>query len=236
MSTTEQRKDPYQAVTDLIIEHLERGTVPWRCPWQRETGMPRNFHTGKAYSGINVLLLGFRHQPSPYWLTFRQAVERGGNVRKGEKGSIVVKYGQAKPKADASASASSQPGLKAEDPKPKRRMFLREYTVFNACQIEGIEFPSVSPVHAKSMDERIAAAEQVVANMPNRPSIHEGARERACYSLLNDTVRMPSFGSFENAESYHLTLFHELVHAVGHPARLNRPSLVKHDEFGGPVY
>jgi hypothetical protein len=62
MSTPEKHKDPYQTVTDLIIEHLERGTVPWRCPWQRDVGIPRNFHTGKTYNGINVLLLGLRHQ------------------------------------------------------------------------------------------------------------------------------------------------------------------------------
>lgn len=66
----------------LIIEHLERGTAPWHCSWQRDVGIPRNFQTGKAYSGINVLLLGFRHQPSRWWLTFQQALERGGHVRK----------------------------------------------------------------------------------------------------------------------------------------------------------
>ena len=137
MSANEQRKDPYQAVTDLIIEHLERGTVPWRCPWQRDVGVPRNFHSGKAYGGVNVLLLGFRHQPSPWWLTFRQTLERGGHVRKGEKGATVVKFGQFKPKGDLADHT-------ADDAKAKKKMYLREYTVFNATQIEGIEFPAVS--------------------------------------------------------------------------------------------
>jgi antirestriction protein ArdC len=100
MSTPAKHKDPYQTVTDIIIEHLERGVVPWRCPWQREVGIPRNFNTGRPYNGINVLLLGLRHQASPYWLTFRQALERGGHVRKGERGSTVVKVGQFKPKGE----------------------------------------------------------------------------------------------------------------------------------------
>ena len=236
MSTTEQRKDPYQAVTDLIIEHLERGTVPWHCPWQRDVGIPRNFHTGAAYRGINVLLLGFRHRPSPWWLTFQQASERGGNVRKGEKGATVVKYGQFKPKADLHGSAPADAGSQTGDPKQKKQMFLREYTVFNACQIEGVEFPAMSLTHAKNMDERIAAAEQLVAAMPNCPSIHEGTRTQACYRPVTDTVQMPPYGSFESAETYYLTLYHELIHATGHSSRLNRESLTKHDEFAGPVY
>lgn len=237
MSNTEQHKDPYQAVTDLIIEHLERGTVPWRCPWQRDVGIPRNFHTGASYSGINVLLLGFRHRPSPWWLTFQQALERGGHVRKGEKGSTVVKYGQFKPKTDLHGSAPTDASAQADNPRQKKRMFLREYTVFNACQIEGVEFPTIiSLTHAKNMDERIAVVEHLVAMMPNRPSIHEGMRSQACYKPVTDTVQMPPYGSFESAETYYLTLFHELVHATGHPSRLNRESLTKHDEFAGPVY
>jgi antirestriction protein ArdC len=229
MSTPAKHHDPYQTVTDIIIEHLERGTVPWRCPWQREVGMPRNFNTGKPYNGINVLLLGLRHRPSPYWLTFRQALERGGNVRKGERGATVVKVGQFKPKSEDSAPIQ-------DDGKEKKRNFLREYTVFNASQIEGIEFPTVSSTHARNMDERISAAEQLVAAMPNRPSIHEGARTIASYKLATDTVQMPAYGSFENAEGYYNTLFHELVHSTGHPERLNRESLIKHDGFGGKVY
>lgn len=236
MSTPEKHKDPYQTVTDLIIEHLERGTVPWRCPWQRDVGIPRNFHTGKTYNGINVLLLGLRHQASPWWLTFQQALERGGHVRKGEKGSMVIKVGNCKAKPALPGSEPPLAGSSADDPKQKGRMFLREYTVFHASQIEGIEFPTVSAAQVRNMDERIAAAEQLVAAMPNCPSIHEGARTVACYRPATDTVQMPSYGSFESAETYYLTLFHELVHATGHPSRLNRDSLTKHDQFGGPVY
>ncbi len=228
MSHAESRTDPYQAVTDLILEHLERGVVPWRCPWQREVGIPRNFHTGKTYNGINVLLLGLRHMPSPYWLTFRQAQERGGHVRKGEHGAHVIKVGESKSSSPDEAEATDEPR--------RKRLFLREYTVFNAVQIEGIEFPPVNPIPQLPVSERIEAAEQIVAEMRNRPSIHEGARTMACYRLQTDTVQMPPFGSFESAEAYYLTLFHELIHATGHADRLNRESLLKHDGFGGKVY
>ena len=229
MSTTESRIDPYHAVTHLIIEHLERGVVPWRCPWQREVGIPRNFHTGKTYNGINVLLLGLRHLPSPYWLTFCQAQERGGHVRKGERGAHVIKVGESKSSAEDKGS---------DDPvQPQRkRLFLREYTVFNASQIEGIEFPATPGIPALSQNERIEAADQVVAEMQLPPVIVEGMSTVACYRMATDTVNMPAIASFESAEAYYLTLFHELIHSSGHPKRLNRESLIKHDGIGGKVY
>ncbi len=231
MSTTEQRKDPYQAVTDLIIEHLERGTVPWHCPWQRDVGIPRNFHTGKTYNGINVLLLGLRHMPTPYWLTFRQAQERGGHVRKGERGALVIKVGESK------SSTSSENEVSEDPTQPQRkRLFLREYTVFNATQIEGIEFPATQGISVLSQNERIEAADQVVAEMQLPPMIQEGMSNVACYRMATDTVHMPAIASFESVEAYYLTLFHELIHSSGHPKRLNRESLIKHDGFGGKVY
>lgn len=230
MSTAESRIDPYQAVTNIIIEHLERGVVPWRCPWQREVGIPRNFHTGKTYNGINVLLLGMRHMASPYWLTYRQAQELGGHVRKGEHGSHIIKAGESK------ATSSDETTGEDAAPQQRRRVYLREYTVFNAVQIEGIDFPSANPIPQLPERERIQAAEQVIAEMPLPPVIQEGMSTAACYRMATDIVQMPAFASFESAEAYHLTLFHELVHATGHPKRLNRESLIKHDSFGGKVY
>lgn len=228
MNIAESRIDPYQTVTNLIIEHLERGVVPWRCPWQREVGIPRNFHTGKTYNGVNVLLLGLRHMPSPYWLTFRQAQERGGHVRKGERGAHVIKVGESKSSEEEGADAPALPQHK--------RLFLREFTVFNATQIEGIEFPATLGIPALSPNERIEAAEQVVAEMQLSPVIQEGMSTVACYRMATDTVHMPIIASFESAEAYYLTLFHELIHSSGHPKRLNRESLIKHDGFGGKVY
>lgn len=231
MSNAESRIDPYQAVTSLIIEHLERGVVPWRCPWQREVGIPRNFHTGKTYNGINVLLLGLRHMPSPYWLTFRQTQERGGHVRKGARGAHVIKVGQSK-----SSSDSADEAVEDVVRPPRKRAFLREYTVFNASQVEGIDFPIANNIPALSPNERIQAAEQVVAEMQRPPTLEEGRTTVACYRMATDTVHMPAFASFEAAEAYYLTLFHELIHASGHPQRLNRESLIKHDGFGKKVY
>jgi antirestriction protein ArdC len=75
----------YEIITERILGKLEEGTVPWRKPWQGgEAGMPRNLQTGHPYRGINVFLLAAAGYASPYWLTFRQARQRGGSVRSGE--------------------------------------------------------------------------------------------------------------------------------------------------------
>lgn len=224
-----ERRDPYQLVTETIIKHLEEGVVPWRCPWNRQIGKPRNFHTGKPYRGINQMLLSLRRFASPFWLTFNQVKTLGGSVRKDERGSIVVKYGSFQPKPETALPAD-------DNKKPKKRLFLKEYVVFNAVQTDGISFPAVTEQKALPEAKRVEVAEQIVANMPQPPVIMEGQRDMAAYKPSTDTLFMPAFGSFASAEDYHLTLFHELIHATGHEIRLNRKSLVEHDGFGGKVY
>src|SRR4029077_507999 len=82
------RNDVYQIVTDRVISLLEAGTVPWRKPWAGgDYQFPRNLASGKAYRGVNVWLLSCAGYGSPYWVSYKQAKERGGNVRKGEKSS-----------------------------------------------------------------------------------------------------------------------------------------------------
>jgi len=222
--TEKKRFDPYEAVTTLILKQLENGTVPWRCPWSQKVGRPRNFHTGNVYQGINTILLGFRRYASPYWLTIRQANMLGGHVRKGEHGSMVVKYGQFEKNSE-----------EADDDK-KALYYLRGYTVFNAIQIEGIDFPAVENGTSKVPVERVAVAEKIVADMPRKPAIEEGKRADAWYSPKRDVVQMPALSRFENSEAYYLTLFHELVHATGHGSRLNRKTLVESDGMLGKKY
>ena len=222
------RPDPYQQVTDLIIGHLERGVVPWRCPWNREVGRPRNFQSGHAYQGVNVVLLGCRFAASPWWMTYRQAQARGGHVRKGEHGAMVVKYGTFSPKDEPAGGMNAEAKCQG--------MFLRTFTVFNASQIEGIQFPETIHPAALSEDQRNLKAEAIVEAMPQRPAIRDGSGSRACYRPALDEIEMPPFSRFDSGESYYGTLFHELGHATGHPTRLNRESLTGHDGFGGQGY
>jgi antirestriction protein ArdC len=79
-------RDIYEAITERFIEQLKRGTVPWQKPW---FGV-QNIVSRKPYSGVNSLLLGSTDYQSPFWLSFKQALDVGGHVRKGEKSTPVI--------------------------------------------------------------------------------------------------------------------------------------------------
>jgi antirestriction protein ArdC len=115
----------YELITARIIALLEQGTVPWQMPWDASTGWPQNFVTKKRYSGINVLILLSMYYKSPFWLTFRQASQLGGSVRKAEKACPVVFW----KKIQVSDKVSDE-----EQEVP----FLRYYYVFNVAQCDGI--------------------------------------------------------------------------------------------------
>lgn len=210
------KSDIYQQVTDRIIEQLEQGVVPWKSPYFSKVGFPRNFASGRAYQGINVFLLGSLRFTSPYFLTFLQAKELGGHVRKGEHGSLVVKYGTYT-KEDEQAAA----GADAET-----RRFLKAYTVFHASQIEGIEFPAPANLPELSITEKTALAREIVSGMPKAPEIREGSAV-PCYRPATDSVHMPERRFFDSEEAYYSTLFHELSHSTGHADRLARKSLLE---------
>jgi len=216
--------DVYQIVTDRIVELLEKGVAPWRKPWNdAETFLPPcNLVSGKEYSGINHFLLNACPYENPYWLTYKQAQERGGHVRKGEKGMPVI-FWKMYEKEDA----------QTEDGK-RVLPVLRYYTVFNAEQCEDIETPDVPKVqtyHQKPIEE----AEAVQLAMPNRPVVEFGGG-RAYYSPLADTVRVPEINRYQKREEFYSTLFHELGHATGHESRLCRPGVTEAHYFGDPTY
>ena len=220
------RNDPYQIVTDCILGHLERGVVPWHYPWNRASGCPRNFQTGRAYQGVNVLLLSLQRRPSRWWLTFRQTRERGGSVRKGEHGAIVIKWGTQK--------RSLKNGDGSEE--NKTVYFLKAYHVFNAVQIEGVEFPPETDIVHIDESQRIARADEIVAKMPDPPAIHEGRFTQAFYRYATDTIDMPPFARFRSPADFHLSRFHELVHSTGHEKRVGRKGITEGDGFRGKKY
>lgn len=206
-------KNVYERVTQRIVEQLEAGVVPWRSPHFAKVGFPVNFQSGNPYRGINVILLGMAGYVSPYFLTYQQAAAKGGQVRRGEKGYSVIKFGTIDTEQEEGAET--------------RRFFLRHYTVFNACQIDGIDFPEPP---ARSLTEESAQcdrAREIVAGMPHPPAIHEGRFSQAFYRPGTDEVEMPARTFFETELTFYSTLFHELTHATGHLSRLARKSLLE---------
>ena len=213
----------YDIVIDRIVKQLEAGIVPWRRPWGGPDHAPRNAASRKFYRGVNVFLLATASYDASDWLTFRQANLWGGHVRKGERGWPVVFW---------SVRETIDPATGQKD----RQFILRQYTVFNVEQCDGLPAVLTQPAAPQIDFQPIAECERIVAGLPaNRPAVEHGGT-RACYSPSLDRVQMPKPERFESAEAYYSVLFHELTHATGHPSRLNRPGITDVAPFGSPVY
>ena len=186
----------------------------------------RNLISKKAYRGINVFLLGCAGFTSPYWLTFKQAKELGGSVKKGERGNIVVFWKWL-------FKEEEQENGEIEEVKIP---MLRYYTVFNVDQCEGIPADIIPALDDNTNTlEPIEAAEQLISSMPLCPSISYGGN-RAFYSPSADRVQLPALEQYEIAEEYYSTAFHELAHSTGHKSRLNRKEITSHNPFGSKEY
>lgn len=218
---TSSTTDVYQIVNERIIALLEQGTVPWQQPWQG-AGIPSNLVSKRPYSGINVWLLSTLNYPSNYYLTYAQLTKLGALVRKGEKSHIVVFWKRLQTQSEADSEL------------PQSKFVLRYYRVFNIEQCENLPL-SILPVEQKIDVQPIEACEQIVTHMPLRPNIIH-LHGAAFYHHLGDFVNIPRMEHFHSPESYYQTLFHELVHATGHPSRLNRPSLTSAITFGSETY
>jgi len=215
------RTNLYDEITGKIIAELEAGQFPWVQPWGSSTaqaplGLPKNASTGRAYSGINILILwgaviqhGF---PGQGWLTYRQAAALGGNVRKGERGTTVV-Y------ADRFTPEDEKRRARESGEEPGKIPFLKRFTVFNAAQCEGLpeEIAAVAPppppglidphvealIRATGIDFRIGG-------------------NRAFYVPSQDFVMVPPPQAYFEPINWHRTALHEMGHATGHPSRLAR--------------
>lgn len=217
----------YDKITQIIIAELEKGSIPWQKPWAT-AGAPVNAKTGKEYRGINTLVLGLTAQTrgfkSNLWLTFNQAKDMGGYIKKGATGTPVVFW-------KLFTAEDKDTGEETTIP------LLRHTTAFNLDQTEGVELPEsrATTEHPEPL-EPIVVAERVVDNMPNKPQMTVGG-SRAFYKPSTDTVNMPERQSFKTSEGYYGTLFHELGHATGHASRLNRKGIASdRDFFGGQTY
>jgi antirestriction protein ArdC len=218
MTATSPRADLYSRVTNRIIVELEKGVRPWLQPWNAQHAEGRITRplraNGQAYKGINVLMLWGEALASgfgcPIWMTYKQAQETGGQVRKGEHGALVV-YADRMRRTE---TADNGEEIEHEIP------FLKGYTVFNCEQIDGLpEHYYARPSPPLPAPARIEAAEQFAG--ATGAAIHHGGG-RAFYAIDADRVQLPPFESFADPESYYATLLHELTHWTRHPSRLAR--------------
>jgi len=216
-----KRFDIYETVTNLIVERLEAGVVPWQMPWKTANCIPRNLISKRPYRGFNFwYLLSFNFE-RPYFLTFNQIKDLGGSIKKGSKSFMVIFWKLIECEKEDSIE---------EIP------FLRYYRVFHIDNVEGIN-PGLIPEN-KDYDHEfdpIGTCDELVERWVDSPEIILG-KNKACYIPLLDTVHMPHPRTFFKDEAYYSTLFHELVHAVGHKKRLNRHEKFPDHQFGSRDY
>ena len=212
----------YEVITNQIIDRLERdGVVPWHQPWSTER--PKNLVSKKEYRGINVFLLGAGRYSNPYWLTFKQAKQLGGHVKKGEKSTPVVFWKWLERERENPDTGEVE---------TVSTPLLRYYRVFNVEQCEGLSVPALENTREF---HPIEEAERVVQEMPQCPIIQQETAQ-AFYWPSADVVNMPPAELFSSDEEYYSTLFHELTHATGHESRLNRLDTDKLAAFGSRDY
>lgn len=227
--------DAYQMVTDRICELLEQGFIPWDKPWAMVSDCAWSGHDGHAYTLLNQFLLadpakkykGFDElikDIAGEWVTFKQAQDRGGKVKKGEHGRKVVFFSMV-PKKDEDGNETE-----------KLIPVVSWSTVFKISQCEGIEQKFHTDADTLYDFKPNQTADEVATEYIYREGINFGTKHsnKACYNPTTDTVTMPLPEQFKDNAEYYSTLFHELTHSTGHPKRLNR--IVKTAAFGDDEY
>jgi antirestriction protein ArdC len=227
---TNNNTDTYQRITDYVISQLENGKIVWQKGWN-SLGLPKNIVTNNHYRGWNIFYLNFVTSffkyKTPYFITYKQTLDKGGTIRRGEKGFQVVWWATIENKREIINDGD-------ENEKSKVFRLPKVHTVFNLDQTYGIEFPKVEN-QFRSNTFKIYACENILKNMPGIPPIkHQG--DKAFYNPITDIITMPPVERFHSDEAYYKTLFHELAHSTGHAKRLNRKELVEYDGFAKENY
>ena len=211
-------RDHYAAVTEQVIAALEAGTLPWRKPWDPDKAggpaMPRNATTGVRYRGVNTVVLGMSplafRSGDPRWCTYKQAAERGWQVRKGERATTAYFFKRLEVR-DGTDTADGGDAA-------RRIPLLRSFSLFHASQVENVP-DYVPPTVAEAPWRAPEATGIIVAN--SGAAVRVGG-DRAFYSPSTDHIQMPPRQAFHSAAGWSSTILHELAHWSGSETRLNR--------------
>ena len=213
------RIDIYQQVTDQVIEALEAGVKPWICPWDvtHSDGLPQNAATGSFYNGINIMLLwmsaGINQYSSSQWLTYKQAQALGGNVIKGEKGTMITFYKTYE--------------RETEEGKVEIIPVIKQHKVFNLDQTDGV---AKQQTIEREEVETLNHAEDF---FNSTGAIFHFGGQKAFYRPSTDEIILPSKSLFHSTADFICTMAHETGHWTGAKHRLNRP---KGKTFGDEAY
>lgn len=210
------QRDICQEITDRIVDLLEQGVVPW-SPEQDTTGVPvipSNASSGNVFHGVNVINLWVEQHrrgfSSPLWMSFKQAKEAGGSVRKGEKGSRVIFYKTLEKETDQ----TDDNGEAVTETVP----MLKSSTLFNLDQIENVDH--LRDVERPRYDFTPVEIGEHLIDASGVPLSHGGVTP--FYRPSDDSITMPERDRFPVSEDYYAVYAHELVHATKHRDRCDR--------------
>lgn len=204
-------------ITDQVIASMLKGVDGWQGSWMSgyDNGMahllPSNAATGKIYTDINRLILSLAVREHRYktnkWVTYKQAQEKGWNVARGQKGTLLTSYITVKRKVEGVSGQYEE------------YRFPNSYIVFNVAQLESYtDKPTVAPkLMYAGHNEMI---KRIIANTDVMISTKRG--KDAIYNPKHDTLQMPPQEAFTSESGYTNTLIRNLIHATGAPYRCNR--------------
>lgn len=213
--------DLHARLAATILAQLETADpASWFPPWHGADPMPHNALTRRRYRGINVLALWCAAQTHAYtdarWATYRQWAALGAQIRRGERGTLVLFYKEL-PR-----------GTEAE-PTEGAPFVARAAHVFNVAQVDAAPPPADAPAPGVTPDPLPALDAFVAATFA---VIHHGGI-RACYVPVTDMIHLPPRTAFRTPTGYAGTLAHELIHWTGAPHRLARDLTSR---FGARAY
>lgn len=234
----QSKRNVLDGLATRVREMVEQGDrPPWQKPWEPSpvSSMPlHNPVTERPYAGaLNTLTLfvesALRGYEDPRWLGYKQAQEKGWNVRKGEKSSHIYVPVQIKSK-DADGKPIMEPDADTGELKPKMFQAFKSVPVFNAEQIDGIpplEVPERTQEAELPKSRELDAIAEVMGVKITTTT------DRAFYSSQVDHIGLPAREAFHDQGGYDSTKAHELAHSTGHESRLDRPL---GNKFGTPAY
>lgn len=237
-------------INDKIIAKLEKGVNPWRKPWAYPsckadaTNVACNYLTGKAYNGINAVLLD-----AGYYLTFNEVQKLGGKIKKGAKGEFVIYsapkkyYTKVEVKDDnGNVVTDAETGEIKFEWQVKKGFILKYYYVYRLedCEdVREIKHRDTKEVKNENEDKsRLENVDKIVYDYCERCGVNLKITnsDRACYSPWLHQVITPKIEQFNENTEFYSTLFHELTHSTGHKKLLARDGVVNSDGFGQDKY
>ena len=233
MEKRNTKNDFAERVATELIEQLKQGTAPFQKRWTPQMGndLPYNHTTGNYYRGSNALALMMQPYDDPRWMTYKQAQAIDAQVRKGEKGTHLVKLVT---HVERNAKDENGKVIRDADGQPKKEYaaletpFLKPFVVFNAQQIDGL--PAYDKQAAPVFEDHERAEKLLAASGAN---IQHMNANQAFYALGPDKIVLPPKEQFESKGAYYATALHELGHWTGHESRLDRELM---NEYGTPAY